>query len=213
MTSIGILGSGRVASALASAFARADHAVTIGSRDPAAAAEKWSGPVVRHASYVETARDAAIIINATPGNSSLDWLVSLQSELDGKILVDLSNATAPSEDGLPGALCYPNSSLAEQLQRELPRTRVVKTLNTAVSTVMVDPRILATPPTVFLSGDDDDAKKTVLGLLTELGWPAEWIIDLGDITTARGPEAVALLTWDFFRRYGVDQPMAVTIAR
>ena len=78
---------------------------------------------------------------------------------------------------------------------------------------MVDPRILATPPTVFLSGDDDDAKKTVLGLLTELGWPAEWIIDLGDITTARGPEAVALLTWDFFRRYGLDQPMAVTIAR
>jgi predicted dinucleotide-binding enzyme len=197
MTSIGILGSGRVASALASAFARAGHAVTIGSRAPAAAAEKWSGPVVRHASYAETARDSAIVINATPGDTSLDWFVSLRSELDGKVLVDVANATAPAEDCLPGALCYPNRSLAEQLQRELPRTRVVKTLNTTVFTVMVDPRILATPPTIFLSGDNDDAKKTVLSLLTELGWPAEWIIDLGDITTARGPEAVALLTWDF----------------
>lgn len=213
MTTIGILGSGRVASALATAFARADHAVTIGSRDPAAAAEKWSGPVVRHASYAQTARVSAIVINALPGNTSLDWFAPLQSELDGKILVDVANATVPAEDGMPGALCYPNGSLAQQLQRELPRTRVVKTLNTTVFTVMVDPRILAAPPTVFLSGDDDDAKKTVLGLLTELGWPAERIIDLGDITTARGPEAVALLTWDFFRRYGLDQPMAVTIAR
>ena len=137
----------------------------------------------------------------------------LQSELDGKILIDVTNATAPAKDGMPDALSYPNSSLAEQLQRELPRTRVVKTLNTMVFTVMVDPRILATPPTVFLSGDDDDAKKIVLGLLMELGWPAQCIMDLGDITTARGPEAVTLLAWDFFRRYGLDQPMAVTIAR
>lgn len=210
-TSIGILGSGRVATALASALASRGHDVTVGSRDPAATAETWTGPTVRHADHARTARDAAIIINATPGDTSLDRLTLLRAELDGKILVDVANATARGADGLPGGLCYPNSSLAERLQRALPVTRVVKTLNTMLYTVMVDPHSLSTPPTAFLSGDDDDAKATISGLLSDLGWPPEWIMDLGAIASARGPEAVMLLAPHVAHRRGFA-PFALAVA-
>jgi len=112
----------------------------------------------------------------------------------------------------PGGLCYPNSSLAEHLQAALPRTRVVKTLNTMLFTVMVNPQHLSTPPTAFLSGDAEDAKAAVASLLGDLGWPAEWITDLGDITTARGPEALMLLVPSLARRYGFA-PFALAVAR
>jgi 8-hydroxy-5-deazaflavin:NADPH oxidoreductase len=91
--------------------------------------------------------------------------------LDGysyKILIDIANATERGANGMPGNLCYPNSSLAEHLQQALPNTHVVKTLNTMLFTVMVDPHSLSTPPTVFLSGDNDDAKANVIKLLGDL---------------------------------------------
>ncbi len=78
--------------------------------------------------------------------------------------------------------------------------------------VMVDPHSLATPPTVFLSGDEDDARATVATLLADLGWPAGWIIDRGDITTARGPKAIMLRAPSIARRYGFA-PFTLTITR
>jgi 8-hydroxy-5-deazaflavin:NADPH oxidoreductase len=98
----------------------------------------------------QTARDASIIINATPGETSLERLSALKSELDGKILIDVSNATERGENGMPGNLKYPNSSLAEHLQAALPNTFVVKTLNTMLFTVMIDPQGLRVPPTAFV---------------------------------------------------------------
>lgn len=167
---------------------------------------------MRHADHAQTARDAAIIINATPGDTTLDRLTLLRAELNGKILVDVANATTRGADGLPDSLCYPNSSLAEHLQRALPGTRVVKTLNAMLFTVMVDPHSLSTPPMAFLSGDNGDAKATVGGLLGDLGWPPEWIVDLGTITSARGAEAIMLLAPHVLRHYGFA-PFAVAIAR
>ncbi|WP_280365088.1 NADPH-dependent F420 reductase [Nocardia wallacei] len=102
-----------------------------------------------------------------------------------KILIDIANATVDGPDGLPAGLLYPGSSLAEQLQAALPDTHVVKTLNTMLYTVMTAPSILTRAPTVFLSGDDAQAKQVVAGLLTDLGWHQEWITDLGGIETAR----------------------------
>jgi 8-hydroxy-5-deazaflavin:NADPH oxidoreductase len=212
MKNIGILGSGRVGTALATKLAAAQYTVTVGSLDAAKAAAKWTGPPVRHADQREAARDSSIVINATPGDSSLARLAEMRAELDGKILVDVSNATERGSDGLPGALCYPNSSLAERLQQALPNTRVVKTLNTMLFTVMTNPTSLSTPPTVFVSGNDGEAKATVSSLLVDLGWAPEWIADLGDVTTARGPEALMLLVPSLLARYGF-KPFALTIAR
>jgi 8-hydroxy-5-deazaflavin:NADPH oxidoreductase len=212
MTRIGILGSGRVATALATQLATAGHDVSVGTRSPAAASAKWSGPAVTFAEPAQAAREASLVINATPGDSSVERLGALRAELEGKILVDVSNATRRGADGMPAGLCYPDSSLAEHLQQALPGTRVVKTLNTMLFTVMANPRVLQTPPSVFLSGNDAGAKAAVRELLQSLGWEPGWIEDLGDLSTARAPEAFILMVPHLLRGRGFA-PFALTIAR
>lgn len=214
MTNIGILGAGRVGTNLAGKLSAAGHHVTIGGRSPEDTAARTIGlsPRIAYADQRTTARTTDIVINATPGDSSLERLIDLRTELSGKILIDVSNATHDAADGLPGDLCYPGSSLAEKLQAALPDTRVVKTLNTMLFMVMTAPETLATPPTAYLSGDDEQAKKTVGGLLGDLGWQPERIEDLGDITTARATEAMILLVPHIMRRHGF-KPFAISLAR
>ncbi|MER7466810.1 NAD(P)-binding domain-containing protein [Streptomyces sp. NPDC097981] len=214
MTSIGILGAGRVGTNLAGKLSAAGHRVTLGVRNPEGTAALAAGlaPQIAFADQRTTARTADIVINATPGESSLDRLAGLRTELSGKLLVDVSNAARDADDGLPGDLCHPGSSLAEQLQAALPDTHVVKTLNTMLFMVMTAPETLAVPPTAYLSGDDQNAKKTVTGLLGDLGWQPSWIEDLGDITTARATEAMILVVPHILRRHGF-KPFAVSLAR
>ncbi|MFE3547883.1 NADPH-dependent F420 reductase [Streptomyces kronopolitis] len=214
MTSIGILGAGRVGANLAGKLSAAGHRVTLGVRNPhdTQALATRIGPQIALADQRTTARTADIVLNATPGDTSLDRLADLRTELTGKLLVDVSNATRDTDDGLPGDLCYPGSSLAEQLQTALPDTRVVKTLNTMLFMVMTAPETLATPPTAYLSGDDQTAKQTVAGLLGDLGWQPAWIEDLGGITTARATEAMILVVPHLLRRHGF-KPFAVSLAR
>ncbi|MFD8328129.1 NADPH-dependent F420 reductase [Streptomyces lydicus] len=215
MTSIGILGAGRVGANLAGKLAATAHHVILGRRSPTEetpAAAEGTGPRISFADQRTTARTADIVINATPGDSALDRLAGLRTELAGKILVDVSNATRDAGDSLPGDLCYPGSSLAEQLQAALPDTHVVKTLNTMLFMVMTAPDTLAAPPTAYVSGNDEHAKKTVTALLGDLGWQPAWIEDLGDITTARATEAMILVVPHILRRHGF-QPFAVSLAR
>ncbi|MFE3942428.1 NADPH-dependent F420 reductase [Streptomyces sp. NPDC059118] len=214
MTSIGILGTGRVGTNLAGKLSAAGHHVTLGGRTSEGAATSAAGgaPRIAFADQRTTARSADVVINATPGDSSLDRLTDLRTELAGKILIDVSNATRDADDGLPDDLCYPGSSLAEKLQAALPDTYVVKTLNTMLFMVMTAPETLATPPTVYVSGDDENAKKTVTGLLADLGWQPAWIEDLGDISTARATEAMILVVPHILRRHGF-KPFAVSLSR
>ncbi|MQY29575.1 NADPH-dependent F420 reductase [Nocardia aurantia] len=193
---ITILGRGRVGGGLATALTRAGHDVTAPDRSAVA----------------DAARSAQIVINATPGAGSLDRLTALRDALRGTILVDVSNATVDGPDGLPAALLYPGSSLAEQLQQALPETRVVKTLNTMLYSVMTAPTVLTQAPTVFLSGDAPPAKQIVAGILADLGWHREWITDLGGIETARATEAAILFVPPVIRSSGFA-PFAISIAR
>ncbi|MFG2666855.1 NADPH-dependent F420 reductase [Streptomyces sp. NPDC048387] len=198
MSTIAVLGNGRVGGNLAGALTRAGHEVTVAGRAPGAAAD--------------AARAARIVINATPGASSLDRLVALREELRDTILVDVSNATVDGPDGLPADLVYPGSSLAEQLQEALPDTRVVKTLNTMLFPVMTAPGTLAQAPDAFLSGEDAQAKQVVRELLADLGWREEWITDLGGIRTARATEAAILFVPHVIRSSGFAR-FAISIAR
>jgi predicted dinucleotide-binding enzyme len=118
--------------------------------------------------------------------------------------------TLASEDFLA---CAPGVHReAVKLQAALPDTRVVKSLNTMLFTVMTNPRSLATPPTAFVSGNDADAKAQVSALLGELGWPPEWIMDLGGLESARATEALILMVPYVLRRHGFS-PFALTVAR
>ncbi|MFE5829479.1 NADPH-dependent F420 reductase [Streptomyces sp. NPDC056508] len=198
MTTIAVLGNGRVGGNLAAALTRAGHEVSVGDRTPGSAAQ--------------AARTARIVINATPGAGSPERLAALRAELRGKILVDVSNATVDGPDGLPADLLHPGSSLAEKLQEALPETHVVKTLNTMLFPVMTAPDTLTEKPTAFLSGEDPRAKGTVRELLVDLGWREEWITDLGGIRTARATEAAVLFVPHVIRSSGF-MPFAISITR
>jgi 8-hydroxy-5-deazaflavin:NADPH oxidoreductase len=210
MKTITILGSGRVGSNLATHLARAGCDITIGSRNPTDPRPAWATPNLTITDYVTAIGGAEIVFNATPGAISVEALSELSDELAGRILIDVANAV--SYDPAGGVmLLYPNSSLAEQLQQALPGTRVVKTLNTMLFSVMTDPHVTKSAPVAFLSGNDGDAKSITAGLLGDLGWPTEWIEDLGDITTARGPEAFMLLVPSIARNRGMV-PFAMALA-
>ncbi|WP_423834711.1 NADPH-dependent F420 reductase [Streptomyces manipurensis] len=198
MSTIAVLGKGRVGGSLAAALTRAGHEVSVADSTPGAAAA--------------AARAARIVVNATPGADSLERLGALREELHGKILVDVSNATVDGPDGLPADLLYPGSSLAERLQEALPATYVVKTLNTMLYPVMTAPAILAQAPDAFVSGDDAQAKQTVRDLLVDLGWSKERITDLGGIRTARATEAAILFVPHVIRSHGFT-PFAISVAR
>jgi predicted dinucleotide-binding enzyme len=183
---IGLLGTGNVARALAHGWKAAGHDVLLGSRHPDD--RKDLGLPV--AGLSETAAHAEVLVNATPGNVSLDLLRSIGAPaLAGTLLIDVG--VGLSDDYTE--LSHPNSSLAEQIQEAFPRTPVVKTLCTMDSTVMTAPGDLDGPSTVFLSGDDEEAKRVTARLLTDLGWPPSSHLDIGGITTSRGQEHFALL--------------------
>lgn len=212
MTSIAVLGSGTVARALAGPWRDAGHTLTMGSRDPLRTAADRPLPGVRVTSLPDAAGAADVVVNALPGDASPAVLTGLAPHLAGKILVDVANAVETDAQGFASAALHPGGSLAEELQRALPAVRVVKTLNTVHASVMAAPHTLTTPPSAFLSGDDPGARRTVGALLTDLGWPPEWIVDLGDIRTARAPEAFLLLVGSLVRAWG-PVPFAMSVAR
>ncbi|WP_220034837.1 NADPH-dependent F420 reductase [Curtobacterium sp. MCPF17_031] len=208
-STIAVLGAGRVGTTLAAGLAAAGHRVTLGVRDPGTAAARSDASV----SAVATAiANSDLVINATPGDGSLERLTGHREALAGKVLLDVSNATVRSADGLPGGLLHRDTSLGELLQAALPATKVVKGLNTMLFSVMTSPGALRNPPTTFLSGDDPDAKDLVRAVLSSLGWQDDWVVDLGDISTARGTEAVALLVPSLLGSVGFV-PFAIAVAR
>jgi 8-hydroxy-5-deazaflavin:NADPH oxidoreductase len=190
---IGVLGTGTVGRTLASKLVSLGHEVMMGSRqagnEVAAAWAEEYGQLADQGSFAEAAGFGELIVNATAGAASVDALVSAEAEnLAGKVLIDVANPLDFSA-GMPPTLTVCNAdSLAEQIQRTFPDTRVVKTLNTVNANVMVDPGIVPGSHTLFVAGDDADAKATVKGILADFGWPAEDVMDLGGIQGARGME-------------------------
>lgn len=199
----GVLGTGVVGRTLSEKLAGLGHEVTMGTRDVQAALartepDRFGGPplrewlvaraAVRLGTFEQAAASGDIIVNATAGTGALAALeFAGAANLSGKVLMDISNPL----DFTPGepmklSVCN-DDSLAEQIQRTFPGTRVVKTLNTVTARLMVEPGLVPGEHSVFVSGDDPDAKAQVVRLLEdELGWQS--VIDLGDLTTARSAE-------------------------
>ncbi|MEM9037648.1 MAG: NAD(P)-binding domain-containing protein [Actinomycetota bacterium] len=201
---IAILGTGMVGQSLAGGLTRTGHDVVIGTRDPAATMARrdpdamgapgfgvWQDnhghiPLTTSAEAVE---GAEVVINATNGVSSIAALDLVGADrLGDKVLLDVANAldftTAP-----PSLATVDGPSLAETIQTRFPDARVVKSLNTMNADVMVQPALVGDGGhSVFLCGDDADAKATVRSLLEGLGWVD--VIDLGDLTAAGTVEAL-----------------------
>ena len=190
---IGVLGTGTVGRTLGSALLRNGHEVRLGSRTAGnEAAVAWAAEVGGPASegtFADAAGFGELLVNATAGAASLDALELAGAEqLAGKVLVDVANPLDYSQ-GMPPRLSVCNTdSLAEQIQRAYPDVRVVKALNTVTAAVMVDPALVDGTHTIFVAGDDAAAKSEAGELLQEFGWPEDAILDLGDISAARGME-------------------------
>jgi 8-hydroxy-5-deazaflavin:NADPH oxidoreductase len=199
----GILGTAIVGRTIASRLAGLGHEVMVGTRNPADTMSRtepdtygnppfsaWQEehPEVQLGTFGEASAHGEMVLSATAGAVSLEALeLAGETNLNGKILIDIANPLDFSKGMPPTLLVCNTDSLGEQIQRRFPEAKVVKTLHTMNAYLMVDPaQLAATDHTVFVSGDDAEAKAMVTELLRSFGWTD--IIDLGDITTARGSE-------------------------
>ncbi len=186
----GVLGTGRVGLTISNRLAELGHEVMIGTRDPSKSGDKLKSKneAVKVGTFAQSAAFGQVIFNATNGAWALEALkLAGESNLNGKVLVDISNPLDFSK-GMPPTLLVSNTdSLGEQIQRTFPQAKVVKTLNTVSANLMVNPQQVANGDHhVFISGNDAGAKQQVVEILKSFGWIN--IMDLGDITTARGAE-------------------------
>ncbi len=215
---ITILGTGAVGQTLTTRLLELGHEVIMGTRNPKETQKReapnqitgkpFSDWYQEHSKVKLLPFKAAstitdLVINATNGAATLGVLDEIgASNLEGKILLDLANPLDFSE-GFPPTLFVSNTdSLGEQVQRKLPKTKVVKTLNTMNAYIMMHPQKITGNHHLFLSGNDPDAKNSISKLLLEIGWKEENIIDLGDISTARGTEMLLPLWLRLYQALG-----------
>jgi 8-hydroxy-5-deazaflavin:NADPH oxidoreductase len=194
-----ILGTGSVGQIWATKLIELGHDVIMGTRVPAdtLAKEKFAewhkaNSKVQLATFNEAAIHGEIIVNALLGAVTLDVFKSIDAaNLEAKVIVDLSNPLDFSQ-GFPPTLLpsYNNTtSLAEELQKAIPNTKVIKALNTMWGGLMVNPAMIGNGDhNAFVAGNNADAKSVVKDLMTSFGWKQENILDLGDITKAKGVE-------------------------
>lgn len=201
---IAVLGTGTVGQTLAAALLANGHSVIIGTRDvakslastepnafgmPAFGVWHKDNARVEVGTFKDAAKFGDLIINATNGSTALETLALAKLETQGnKVLLDVSNDLDFSKGFPPvsGATDVAGSGLAERIQVVYPNIRVVKSLNTMNAFVMVNPAMVPSESTVFMSGNDAEAKKQVQAILTSFGWKD--IMDLGGIATSRGVE-------------------------
>jgi hypothetical protein len=201
---IGVFGTGMVGTTIATRLVELGHDVMLGSRtadnEKAAAWVASAGERASQGTFADAAAHGELLFNCTGGTVSLEAIGSARAgDLAGKTLVDVANPLDHSS-GRPTVLVSPTDSLGEQIQRAVPDAWVVKALNTMNCQVMVDPGRVAGEHDVFVCGNEEAAKQQVIELLRSFGWPSERIVDLGDISAARGTEAYVAL---WIRLWGV----------
>lgn len=212
---IGIFGTGSVGATIGTRLLALGHEVMMGARaadnEKALAWVNSSGELAAQGTFADAAAFGDILFNCTKGEASLAVLEQAgAANMAGKPLLDVSNPLDFS-NGFPPSLSVCNTdSLGEQLQRAFPDVHIVKTLNTMWAGLMVNPMMLAGGAhAVFVSGNDAAAKAQAQDILRQFGWPDESIIDLGDLSTARGTEML-LPVW--LRLYGKLQTGAFNFA-
>ncbi|MDR6845827.1 NAD(P)-binding domain-containing protein [Flavobacterium granuli] len=194
---IAILGTGAVGTTIATKLIELGHQVMIGSRSKTnEKAIEFVNKFDKNASngtFEEAATFGEIIFNCVKGEFAIEALKQAGSGITNKILIDVS-IPVDTKKGTPLSLipelCNTNS-LGEEIQKTFPNTKVVKTLNTMWSTLMIVPTMLQDGDhTNFICGNDEEAKNNVKSLLKEIGWKEQAIMDLGDITGSRGTEGL-----------------------
>ena len=215
---ITVIGTGMVGRGLAGRLVELGHDVVIGTRDVEATLARtepdamgtepyadWQSahPEVRLLTMPEAGEHGEVVVNAANGQNALAALEAVGAQqLAGKVLLDLALPLDLSEGFPPEMTIVNTDSLGEQIQRAFPDARVVKSLNSVYYEVMIDPSRVPGDHSIFVAGDDDEAKRTVEGILLDFGWAQKSIIDLGDITGARGAEMYSRLFFTLYNTFG-----------
>lgn len=215
MGKAGVFGTGVVAQIISEKLASLGHDVMIGTRNmqqTLSRSEKdmfgrpgfrdWhtANKNIKLGTFGMAAAFGEVLVNATNGSGALAAMeLAGRENLAGKVMLDISNPLDFSR-GFPPSLTICNTdSLAEQIQAAYPELKLVKSLNTMNAYIMVNPGMIPGDHTVFMSGNDAGAKADVKSLLQAIGWENSNILDLGDVTTARGTEMLLPL---WVRLYG-----------
>jgi hypothetical protein len=194
---IGIIGSGDVGRTLGSAFLKEGHQVMLGTRDiTKEAVLKWKSDNSngQTGSFEETAAFGDLIVLSTLGEAAKQALLSAgAANLEGKVIIDTCNPISHSKPPVNGVLQYftdGKQSLMEELQKTIPAAKFVKAFNSVGNSFMYKPNFPGGTPSMFICGNDEDAKKTVTAILTAFGWETE---DMGKAESAGAIESLCIL--------------------
>ena len=169
---IGIIGKGNVGTAIATGLSRAGHEIKFGHRDP-------------KETVSEAAKWGEVIILAVPHSAATDASKEVSPFADGKTVIDVSNALNQKGELVIGF----DTSAAEEIQKRLPKARVVKAFNTVFAQNQSAGRIGNERLTLFVAGDDAKAKQTVMQLGADIGFDP---VDAGPLKAARYLEPMGM---------------------
>jgi len=191
---VGIIGSGHVAQTLASGFLKTGHHVLVGTREPSKlTAYLASQPKVIIGSFADAAKFGEVVVLAVKGSAAIDAVRMADArQLAGKVVIDTTNpiADAPPVNGVLKYFTTLDNSLLERLQKEFSAVRFVKAFNCVGHAQMVNPQFKGGVPTMFICGNDEEAKKTVTAILDQFGWETA---DMGKVEAARAIEQLCIL--------------------
>ena len=190
---IGVLGSGQVAQVLASGFIKHGYDVMIGTRD-AGKLSAWQSKntSAKVSSFEDTAAIGDIVVLAVKGTVAEKLVSALKSQLAGKTVIDTTNpiAEAPPVNGVLKFFTTYDESLMERLQKVVPEAKFVKSFNSVGNSLMVDPNMKEGKPTMFICGNDKNARAEVTAILTEFNWDTA---DMGTAEASRAIEPLCML--------------------
>lgn len=193
---VGVLGSGIVGQVLGAGFVKHGYEVMLGTRDPKKKeVEDWVQQTAgaKAGTFAETARFGEMLVLAGLGRA-VENIIELAgpANFSGKTVIDATNPIA-DEPPVNGVLKYttgPNESLGEWIQAKLPAAHVVKAFNSVGNAFMVNPHFSQGVPTMFLCGENAEAKAQVSGVVEQFGWEP---YDCGGIVSARAIEPLCML--------------------
>jgi 8-hydroxy-5-deazaflavin:NADPH oxidoreductase len=191
---VGVIGSGVVAQTLGAGFLKHGHDVALGTREPAKLRD-WQAK--NKGAAVKSSADAAafgdVVVLAVAGEAALEALKLAGADaLRGKTVIDACNPIGggPPVNGVLSFFTPQNESLMEGLQKAYPDAHFVKAFNSVGNGQMINPDFSGGRPTMFICGNDADAKKTVAQILDQFGWDTE---DMGAVEAARAIEPLCKL--------------------
>lgn len=194
MVKVGILGSGDVGKVLAKGFLKNGYQVAIGSDHPEKLAEfKRENPEMETATFEQAAQSGDIVVVCVKGTVAEKIVEKVKRHITGKTVIDTTNpiADAPPQNGVLKYFTSLEESLMERLQTIAPDAQFVKAFNSIGSALMVNPEFGDdTKPTMFICGNNDDAKNKVHEILEKFGFEVE---DMGKVESARAIEPLCIL--------------------